>query len=134
MDANSSKSISFATPNVSPPATVRPNALASRRAAVSIKRATPVSSEVPLIAILDRPLGKGEPASIGFARKEHDLIAAFAKLTVLEARAIHARLTINAPDDVLAAKFALLTVDRRTRLLYFLADARRREAVGAKGL
>jgi hypothetical protein len=89
---------------------------------------------VPLIAILDRPLGKGEPASIGFARKEHDLIAAFAKLTVLEARAIHARLTINAPDDVLAAKFALLTVDQRTRLLYFLADARRREAVGAKGL
>lgn len=134
MDANSSKSIFFATPNVSPPATARPNALASRRAAVSIKRATPVSSEVPLIAILDRPLGKGEPASIGFARKEHDLIAAFAKLTVLEARAIHARLTINAPDDVLAAKFALLTVDRRTRLLYFLADARRREAVGAKGL
>ena len=133
MDANSSKSIFFATPNVSPPA-VRPNALASRRAAVSTKRATPVSSEVPLIAILDRPLGKGEPASIGFARKEHDLIAAFAKLTVLEARAIHARLTINAPDDVLAAKFALLTVDRRTRLLYFLADARRREAVGAKGL
>ncbi len=129
MDANFSKSIFFATPEVSPPATARP--LAIRRVAVTSELAAPVSNEGPLIAILDRPLGKGELASIGFARKEHDLNAAFAKLTVLEARTIHARLTINAPDDMLAAKFAQLTVDRRTRLLYFLAGARRREAVGA---
>jgi hypothetical protein len=129
MDANSSKSIFFATPEVSPPATVRP--LALRRMAVTSEVSAPVSNERPLIAILDRPLGKGELASIGFARKEHDLGAAFAKLTVLEARRLHARLTINAPDDVLAARFAQLTVDRRDRLLHFLADARRREALGA---
>ncbi len=132
MDANSSKSIFFTTPEVSPPATTRP--LAMSRAAVSSELAAPVSNDGPLIAILDRPLGKGEPASLGFARKEHDLGAAFAKLTVLEARKIHARLTINAPDDVLAARFAQLTVDRRDRLLSFLADARRRDAlVASKG-
>lgn len=125
MDANSSKSIFLVTPNVSPP-----KALVRRRVPVTTEPAAPVPSEAPLISILDRPLRKGEPASVGFARKEHDLKAALETFTVLEARTIHARLTINAPGDVLAAKFAQLTVDRRTRLLNFLADARRRAALG----
>jgi O-methyltransferase involved in polyketide biosynthesis len=49
-------------------------------------------------------------------------------LTVLEARALHARLSNPASDDPLAKAFKRLTADRRARLINFLADARRREA------
>ncbi len=81
------------------------------------------------VAILEAPLALGETVLAGFARKEAELRAVFEALTVIEAGALHKRLAINAPDDVLAAKFGRLTVDRRNRLLAFLADARRREAV-----
>ena len=88
------------------------------------------SSDADLIAILDAPLVAGETAAAGFARKERELADAFAKRTVLAAYALRKRLANPASDDVLAEKFARLTVERRTRLLHFLADARRRAALG----
>ena len=83
----------------------------------------------PLLAILDAPLHAGETVAAGFARKERELGAAFAKLTVLAAYALRKRLANPLRDDVLAEKFARLTVERRNRLLQFLADARRRAAL-----
>lgn len=82
-----------------------------------------------LIAILDAPLAPGETAMTGFQRKEAELGAVFATLSVLESRALHARLVAPKPGDELAHKFARLTVERRARLMAFLADCRRREAL-----
>jgi hypothetical protein len=101
---------------------------------VAIRRATPAppsTGDDKLIAILDAPLGTGETAYAGFHRKEHELGAMFASLSVLACRALHIRLANPKHGDELANKFARLTIERRSRLLNFLADARRREALAA---
>ena len=85
--------------------------------------------DAKLLAILDAPLHEGEPAQVGFARKERELGTAFAALPIFDQRALHRRLSNVREGDALAAKFARLTQERRTRLLSFLADARRRAAV-----
>ena len=82
-----------------------------------------------LLAILDAPLAPGETAKTGFARKESELLAVLATLPVLDARTLQARLSRPTTTDVLASTFARLTIERRTRLLSFLADVRRREAI-----
>jgi hypothetical protein len=91
---------------------------------------SPANTRDPLLlALLEAPLHSGETAHAGFMRKEAELRSAFATLTILEARALHARLTNPRSGDQLAAAFRRLTIDRRVRLINFLADARRREAL-----
>jgi hypothetical protein len=82
-----------------------------------------------LIAILDTDTG--EPAHFAFARKERELGEAFAKLPILDQRAMQTRLGTVRSGDLLAEKFHRLTADRRARLLIFLGDARRRAARAA---
>jgi len=72
--------------------------------------AVPDTTDAKLIAILDAPLALGE-AHTGFARKEHDLGALIATLSVLECHALHKRLDNPQRGDELANKFARLTVD-----------------------
>jgi hypothetical protein len=86
-----------------------------------------------LIAILESPLRPGETAVAGYARKERDLAAVFATLSITAAYALRKRLAAPVSDDTLAAKFARLTIERRTRLIQFLADARRRAALAMSG-
>lgn len=81
-----------------------------------------------LLAILDARGAIGETVYVTYARKEQELGAVFATLPALEAMVMHRRLSEPQPGDELAEKFARLVVDRRSRLLAFLADARRREA------
>jgi len=88
-----------------------------------------VAVDERLIEILDAPLAAGELASSGYLRKEEAIGAVFAALTVLESRALLARLEAARTGDRLVAKFTRLTAERRHRLLAFLADARRREAL-----
>jgi len=104
-----------------------------RAASASIESAHTIASshDASLLAILASPLRLGEPAMLGFLRKEAELRAAFAALTAPDARALHGRLANPRPGDTLAAKFAGLVVERKQRLLSFLADARRREALAA---
>lgn len=83
-----------------------------------------------LLGILRAPLLLGESAQLGFARKENELREAFAALTVLESHAVRARLSNPRSDDELAVAFMRMTHERRARLISFLADARRREALG----
>jgi hypothetical protein len=87
--------------------------------------------DAELIRILDAPLAYGMTAREGFMRKEAELRAAFASLPVATQRALHARLSNPRAGDELAMKFHQLTAERRTRLLNFLAEARRREALAA---
>ena len=90
------------------------------------------TSDNRIISILDAPLAPGETAMAGFARKEHELGAVFAQLSVFESRAMHARLSHPKAGDDLANKFARLTIERRTSLLAFIADARRRAAIAGR--
>lgn len=92
----------------------------------------PDTMDARLIALLDAPLVPGETAAGGYARKEQELGAVLATLSVLESRALHLRLTMLKSGDELANKFARLTIERRTRLLNFLADVRRREAIAGR--
>jgi hypothetical protein len=69
---------------------------------------------------------------VGFARKEAELRTVFAALSVMESRALHARLANPRSGDSLVAAFMRMTADRRARLINFLADARRREALGIR--
>ena len=110
----------MATPSASPQPTVAIRPPSAPR---------PPTVDAQLISILDAPLAPGETVMAGFARKEHELGAMFARLGVLESRAMHARLANPKPGDELASRFARLTIERRSRLLSFLADARRRAAI-----
>lgn len=85
--------------------------------------------DAALIAILEAPLHEGETAYAGFARKEEELRVAFAALSVLESRALQARLETPRSGDRFAAAFSRMTIERRARLINFLGNARRREAL-----
>lgn len=82
-----------------------------------------------LLAVLDETAAVGESADALFRRKEHALGTLFAALPVPAALALHKRLTMPAVGDPLHARFSRLVAERRARLLAFLADAPRREAV-----
>jgi hypothetical protein len=88
-----------------------------------------VSLEREIAEALDAPPFPGEQLAPAFARKERALATLFARLTVIEARGLHRRLTLLSADDVLVQLFQRLIPERRSRLLAFLAGARRREAV-----
>ncbi len=103
----------------------------SRTSAATIHTCSTIASshDARLLAILEAPLAEGEPTHVGFARKERELGEALAELPIFDQRALHARLANPKPADQLAEKFARLTIERRTRLLNFLGDARRRAAM-----
>jgi hypothetical protein len=90
---------------------------------------TTVSLEAEMIAVIDAPPHPGEHLASSFGRKELMLGDLFARLTVVEARELHRRFTRAAADDALALRFNRFIPERRARLLAFLADARRREAL-----
>lgn len=94
--------------------------------------ATPPSPALPIdevIAIVLEPVRPHETHQIAHDRKEAALVTVFRELAVPQAIAMHRRLANPRGDDALASAFMRLIVDRRTRLLAFLADARRRAAV-----
>jgi hypothetical protein len=91
--------------------------------------AIPVVVELQMCAILMAPIGMNETIDRGFARKECELTALFGSLTPLQARTLHRRLANPRTDDSVATLFARLVAERRTRLLVFLAGARRRAAI-----
>lgn len=92
--------------------------------------------EAQLITIIDAPIDGS--AATGFARKEQQLGAAFAALSLQQSRELLRRLKVNTLDnpvataDVLRARFATFVVERRNRLLAFLADAPRRAAIARR--
>jgi hypothetical protein len=111
--------------------TSAPWSSAPRTCAATLHTSSTIAAahDARLLAILDAPLGLGEPAYVGFARKERELGEAFGSLPILDQRALQTRLSSARSGDVLAEKFNRLTQDRRQRLLNFLGDARRRAAL-----
>jgi hypothetical protein len=85
--------------------------------------------EQELTAILCGERLPGEQIYDFFRRKEHAIGALFARLSVSEARTLHRRLANPVENDPLAPLWIRMISARRDRLLAFLADARRREAL-----
>jgi hypothetical protein len=92
-----------------------------------------IAAEREVLVVLEGPLAIGETAATGFKRIEQELGDLFATLTVLDSRELHRRLSSPALDDAIAIRFGRMVIDRRHRLLAFLADAPRREAFKRAG-
>lgn len=84
--------------------------------------------ERQMIAIITRPVGATEGHRLGNDRKEQDLRALFDTLTPVESLTLERRLDAARRDDALYQTFQRLVVERRVRLLAYLADHRRRAA------
>lgn len=79
-----------------------------------------VTLETEILAVLARAPEMNETIASAFARKEHDLRALFARLSVADARELESRFRRVRPDDLIAGRFAGLM---------YLNDARRRAAL-----
>ncbi len=86
--------------------------------------------EASIIATLTRPLRPGENHQSGNANREAELQGVFATLDALQSAELLRRLDLDRPDDALARAFGRIVIERRTRLRAFLADTRRRQALG----
>lgn len=91
----------------------------------------PVALEDEILATFDASPQEFESVAVAFQRKEHALAEVFSRLSAVDSLALKRRLDLALPGDPIAARFGRLVVDRRTRLLAFLADARRRIAIHA---
>jgi hypothetical protein len=89
----------------------------------------PVALEAQILACLESRPEPRETVDLAFRRKERDLMALFDQLSVTDARELNRRLSRQWAGDSVAAAFSRLISERRSRLLAFLADARRREAL-----
>jgi hypothetical protein len=89
----------------------------------------PVSLEAEILAVLAEAPMPGERLAFAFKHKEQRLGALFARLSVVDSRELHRRCTLALPGDELAASFRRLVPDRQARLLAFVADVRRRQAM-----
>lgn len=88
-----------------------------------------VQLEAQILAVLQAPPEPDERIEYAFRRKEDELMQLFAQLSTFDAMELHRRLTLCVSDDPIAARFMRLIVERRVRLLSYLAGARRREAL-----
>ncbi len=86
----------------------------------------PVENESTVLDVLARPIvGPSGPA---WDAKERDLKATLRGLPAADAKVIADRLRRPHAGDPLVTEFGRMTAERRTRLVRFLDDARRREA------
>jgi hypothetical protein len=81
-----------------------------------------------ILVILMSGVEVGETVELAFRRKEHQLGELFATLSIAASRDLQKRLANPRSGDRVAELFGRMTVERRGRLIAFLADARRREA------
>jgi len=82
-----------------------------------------------LIAIIFAPAPAGMTHRAAHDARERAVIAELEPLTAVEALHLHRRLSNPRSGDALAAAFARMVVERRGRILQFLSDTRRRQAL-----
>ena len=98
-----------------------------------VKQSVTATVEASVLRILMSSQRTGETIENAYRRKETELVEVLGKLGLVESRTLQRRLEIAAEDDALAQQFGRLTRDRRQRLISFLANARRREALAIAG-
>lgn len=84
----------------------------------------PESVDARIVGIVDAPLVDGEGLAFGLVRKEAELLALFASLTVAQTRALHVRVWNPRSTDPIAAKLQRLGNDRKASLVSFLGRHR----------
>ena len=89
-----------------------------------------IRSEAAIIDVIERRVDPAEGHLIGNQRKEQELRDLFAALSLHEAWEVRRRITEARSGDRLAVSFQRLVLERRDRLVAFLADAGRRAALG----
>ncbi len=89
--------------------------------------------ERTLIEILARDPELRETIDAAFRRKEQQVGDVFAALSPSDARALLERLEAGRDADSLSKHFSRFAVERRQRLLAFLADTPRRMELARKG-
>jgi hypothetical protein len=100
-------------------------------APVAVPASLPDGFEAEIVALIHAPRAEGETAHDGHRRKEQAIGAWFDVLTTVQARALHARLVRPRGEDALATAFGRFARERQERLLAFLADTARRQAMRA---
>lgn len=100
-------------------------------APVAAPPTTPLVPDQELLTILEAAPMYTDTIEHAFFAKERALRDAFAALSIEAARVLHVRLSSPRTGDDVAAAFARLVPERRTRLLAFLGEARRRAAIAA---
>lgn len=89
-----------------------------------------IAHEEDILAIIVAAPQHGERIEFAFRRKELELMQLMAQLSITDVFELTRRLTMRLEDDVLATRFhERLANDRRNRLMAFLRDARRRDAI-----
>lgn len=88
-----------------------------------------IAHEDAIVSVLMRPTPDGELPSESFRKKEHELGVLFAQLSAIDSYELDRRLTVKAADDPIASRFSRLVPERQARLVTFVRDARRREAL-----
>lgn len=84
-----------------------------------------------LIEILRAPADQTLTVREAYARKEQALCDVIAAAPFIEVWMLHKRVTIGRSDDQLVAALQRLSPERRTKVIAFMADARRRDALRA---
>jgi hypothetical protein len=87
-----------------------------------------VAIDAAIVAVFDRAVS-GETIAMSYARRERELRALFERLTPDACRVLSRRLEAKVPGDQVAEHFGRMVAERRQRLVSYLDDARRREAV-----
>jgi hypothetical protein len=87
----------------------------------------PVQREAEIVAIVSAPLTGG--ATVGYAQKEALLRDVLEELSHAESRTLALRIRQGSPEDPLTPPFQRWTAERRARIVAFLEDSRRREAL-----
>jgi hypothetical protein len=88
-----------------------------------------IELETEILAVLDAPPQAHVQIAFAFQCKECELRVLFDRLTLNDSRELFRRLTLRSPGHRIAERMQRLKADRRARLLAFLGDARRREAI-----
>jgi hypothetical protein len=94
------------------------------RAAAPI--AIPIEQQI--VDAITQPLRAGETHRVGNDRKELQIAALLEQLTPVQSLALSTRLSNGRPDDPIVVAFERLVVERRIRLVAYLARRRSRSA------
>lgn len=123
-------------PHAEPSVAPEPSRLALRAARPVVEAprpaldALPAEIEVELIAILEAPAPAHLTSSHAFKLREEALLFVMSALSIAQSKRLHTRLVAQMSDDTLATAFHLRLVgDRRNRILLFLSQAPRRQAL-----
>ena len=96
-------------------------------------RETPASetSQTPIAdeELIEQPIDPTETHRAGNDRKERDLYTLLDRLSDLEAHAVRRRLSAARANDPLVLALARISIDRRVRVIAFIDDTRRRNAM-----